>query len=142
MKAVSSLNSQIEIMNWTPVLIIGAIVVFFIVMKRSGQISARDARLHWQQGALVVDVRSPGEFNSGHLPAAINLPLDEITAALPQREADKNRVILLHCQSGMRSGLAKSKLKALGYAQVFNLGSYGRAEKILNQSSSFPPPAK
>ena len=109
-------------MNWTPLLIIGAIVVFFIVLKRSGQISAKEALACLKAGALVVDVRSPGEFNSGHLPAAINLPLDEITTTLPQRQADKNRDILLHCQSGMRSGLAKNKLKALGYTQVFNLG--------------------
>lgn len=120
-------------MNWTPILIAAGMVVFFILLKRSGQISARDARLHVQQGALVVDVRSPGEFNAGHLPAAINIPLDEIGITLPQRVADKNRVILLHCQSGLRSGLAKNRLTGLGYANVFNLGSYGRAEGILNR---------
>jgi rhodanese-related sulfurtransferase len=39
--------------------------------------------------------------------------------------------VLLHCQSGMRSGLAMKKLKRLGYANVFNLGSYSRASHIV-----------
>ena len=78
----------------------------------------------------VLDVRSPGEFNSGHLPVAINMPLDEIETVLPRRVTDKNQVLLLHCASGMRSGMALRKLKSLGYANVFNLGSFNRAGKI------------
>jgi phage shock protein E len=118
-------------MNWTPLLIVAAVVVIVFMMKRAGQISAKDALAHLKNGALVVDVRSRSEFNSGHLSAAINLPLDEIETILPQRVKDKNQVLLLHCQSGMRSGMAKQKLKGMGYANVFNLGSYGRAESIL-----------
>ena len=75
-------------------------------------------------------MRTAGEFGSGHLPNTINLPLDEIESSLPRRVKDKNQVILLHCQSGMRSGVAKKKLNGLGYANAFNLGSYGRAEQI------------
>lgn len=85
-------------------------------------------------GALVIDVRSPGEFQAGHLPKALNIPLDEIETALPERVKNKNQPLLLHCASGMRSGIAKNKLQRLGYANAFNLGSYGRAESILKQS--------
>jgi rhodanese-related sulfurtransferase len=81
---------------------------------------------------LVIDVRSAGEYSSGHLPRAINLPLDDIEVSLPRRVRDKNQALLLHCQSGMRSGVAKKKLKALGYANAFNLGSYGRAAQIVD----------
>ena len=119
-------------MNWTVTLIIAAVVVVIFILKRTGQISTRDAHRYLNKGALVIDVRSPGEFNSGHLPNAINLPLDEIETALPSRVTDKKQVLLLHCQSGMRSGLAKKKLNGLGYAYVFNLGSYGRAAKIVS----------
>jgi rhodanese-related sulfurtransferase len=80
-------------------------------------------------------VRSPGEFNSGHLAKAINIPVDEIEMALPKRVKDKNQVLLLHCASGMRSGVAKGKLNGMGYANAFNLGSYGRAAKIVNCQS-------
>jgi phage shock protein E len=120
-------------MNWTTTLIITAVVAVVFMLKTAGQISAKDALAHLKNGALVIDVRSPGEFNSGHLSAALNLPLDEIETALPRRVPDKNQVLLLHCQSGMRSGMAQRKLKSMGYAKVFNLGSYGRAESILKQ---------
>lgn len=119
--------------NWPPILIAGGVIAAFFLLKRAGQISARDARAHLKNGALVIDVRSPGEFNSGHLSTAINLPLDEIETALPPRVKDKNQVLLLHCLSGTRSGLAKNRLKSLGYTNVFNLGSYGRAKSILQQ---------
>jgi rhodanese-related sulfurtransferase len=46
---------------------------------------------------------------------------------------DKNQALLLHCQSGVRSGVARKKLIALGYPNAFNLGSYGRAMQIVNE---------
>jgi rhodanese-related sulfurtransferase len=119
-------------MNWTPFLILAAIVAVVLIMKKAGQISTTEALAHLKNGALVIDVRSPGEFSSGHLAKAINIPLDEIETALPKRVKDKNQVLLLHCASGMRSGMAKSKLKALGYTNAFNLGSYGRAAGIVD----------
>jgi len=120
-------------MNWIAILIVAAGVAIIFIMKRSGQISAEEAREHLQNGALVIDVRSRGEFNSGHLARAINMPVDEIEAILPGRVPDKNQVLLLHCQSGMRSGMAKKRLNGIGYPNAFNLGSYGRAESILKQ---------
>jgi phage shock protein E len=120
-------------MNGVALLIFAAVVAVVFVIKRAAQISASTARVHLKNGALVIDVRSAGEFNSGHLPVAINLPLDELETALPRRVKDRNQVLLLHCLSGTRSGLAKIKLKRMGYPNVFNLGSYGRAERILKQ---------
>ena len=120
-------------MNWTTILVIAAIITVIFMIKKSGQISPKDALAYLKNSALVIDVRSPGEFNSGHLPTAINIPLEEIETALPRRAKDKNQTLLLHCQSGMRSGMAKQKLKGMGYTYVFNLGSYGRAESILKQ---------
>jgi len=102
------------------------------MIKQSGQISAKDALEKMKTGALVIDVRSPGEFSSGHLTKAINIPLDEIETALPKRVQDKNQVLLLHCASGMRSGMAKNKLNGMGYTNAFNLGSYGRATGIVD----------
>jgi phage shock protein E len=122
-------------MNWTPLLIVAAVVAVVFIIKRTGQISARNALAYLKGGALVIDVRSPGEFKSGHLPTALNLPLDEIKTVLPRRVKDKNQVLLLHCASGMRSGMAKEKLKQMGYLNVHNLGSYGRAENILKQAN-------
>jgi len=121
-------------MNWTTTLIIAAIVAVAFTIKKRGQISAQDALEKLNTGALVIDVRSPGEYNSGHLAKAVNIPLCDIETALPKLVKDKNQVVLLHCASGMRSGMAKSKLIGMGYTNAFNLGGYGRAESILKQA--------
>ena len=114
-------------MNTTTIVIVAVFAVIFM-MNKSGQISAKDALEKLKGGALVIDVRSAGEFSSGHLAKAVNIPLDEIESALPKRVKDKNQALLLHCASGM----AKTKLLGLGYTNAFNLGSYDRAEKIVN----------
>ena len=120
-------------MHWTTVCIVVGFILVFFWLKRRGQISEKDARMHLNNGALLVDVRTPSEFASGHLPDAINFPLDEIEVKLPRRVKDKNQAVLLHCQSGMRSGIAVKKLKSLGYANAFNLGSYGRAAQMVRE---------
>ena len=98
------------------------------------RLSEETARKHLAQGALVIDVRSPEEFREGHVPDAINLPLGELRESLPRRVKDKTQVLLLHCLSGGRSGLARQQLRRLGYANAFNLGSYARADKIVRSA--------
>jgi phage shock protein E len=120
-------------MNWTAVCIILAVFLAVFLLKRVSQISSKEALAHLKSGALLIDVRTPSEFSAGHLPSAINIPLDQIETALPRRVTDKSQVLLLHCQSGMRSGLANKKLKALGYSNAFNVGSYGRAAEIVGK---------
>ena len=60
--------------------------------------------------------------------------LDKLRESLPHRVKDKNQVVLLHCLSGGRSGIAKGQARGLGYANTFNLGSYARAEKIVRSA--------
>ena len=91
------------------------------------------ARQHLKDGALLVDVRSTGEFNSQHLTGAVNFPHDQIGELLPPRHPDKNQTLLLYCRSGRRSGIAENRLRELGYTNVFNLGSYSQAEKALTR---------
>ena len=119
-------------MKWTTILIIAVALAVILMLKRTGQISSIDAKEHLKQGALVIDVRSPGEFNSGHMPSAINIPLDVLEAAMPVRLPDRNQVLLLHCQSGMRSGVAVKKLRSLDYTNTFNLGSLSRARAVVD----------
>ena len=120
-------------MNWITILIVVAAIALFLMVSKAGQISAKDAIGYLKNGALVIDVRTAGEFNSGHLTNAINIPLDQIATAVPERVKDKSQVLLLHCASGMRNGMAQKKLNSLGYTNAFNLGSYGRAKSILQQ---------
>jgi phage shock protein E len=119
-------------MNWIALLFVVLVFVALLWIRKLGQISAKDAHMLLRNGAMVVDVRTAGEFVSGHLPLAVNLPLNEIETDLPHFVRHKGQVMLLHCHSGVRSGIAMKKLKALGYAHVYNLGSYERATSIVN----------
>jgi phage shock protein E len=121
-------------MNWNIVLVSGLIVAVFIGLKRLGLVSAKAARRLLKQGALIVDVRSAVEFRTGHLPDAVNIPLDELPDSLARAISDKNQVLLLYCLSGARSGSARRMLKGMGYQNVFNLGSLTRARKILGNT--------
>lgn len=79
-----------------------------------------------QPGAcLVVDVRSPSEFQTGHVDGAINLPLDRLSAECAQALPDKSQPLVLCCLSGARSGMAAQWLRQQGYQQVINGGSVG-----------------
>jgi rhodanese-related sulfurtransferase len=74
-----------------------------------------------KQGAMIVDVRSPEEFKGGHVKGAVNIPLPSLQANMSK--IPKNKTIITCCASGMRSGSAKSLLKASGY-DVHNGGSW------------------
>jgi phage shock protein E len=121
-------------MDWIIVAITVVLLIGYIFLRRRGQISADIAAAYLRQGALVIDVRSPAEYGTGHLKGAVNMPLQQIDSLVGNQVKDKNKVLLLHCQSGVRSGMAKNRLTALGYTRVYNLGSYDRAAHILGRS--------
>ncbi len=98
-----------------------------------GQISTREAGELLKQGALIVDVRTATEFHDGHLPGAVNVPIDQIESQIGHYALNKEHVLLLHCQSGMRSALAKRKLTEMGYRKAYDLGSYTRAMRAAAQ---------
>jgi rhodanese-related sulfurtransferase len=76
-----------------------------------------------QQGAEIIDVRTKGEFTSGHIKGSKNIPLNTLNNNLKQLK-DKEKTYLLCCASGMRGGSAKSIMKSKGYNNVFNAGSW------------------
>jgi phage shock protein E len=82
------------------------------------------------EGAIIVDVRSKGEFASGHIEGSINIPVDALASNLNKLK-DKNKVIITCCASGMRSAAAKGILKSNGYATVFNGGGWGSLDRKL-----------
>jgi len=77
-------------------------------------------------GAVVIDVRTPGEFAEAHLPNATNLPLDTIGEHLTDVDklvdGDKARAIVLYCAAGSRAAKAKRVLDDAGYLRVVNGG--------------------
>ncbi len=90
-----------------------------------------DFALLVKEGAIVVDVRTPGEFNSGHIKGSRNIPLDIIKNKITELKKLQKPVITV-CRSGARSGMAKSILTASGLV-AYNGGAWSELErKILN----------
>ncbi|MBX2898550.1 MAG: rhodanese-like domain-containing protein [Cyclobacteriaceae bacterium] len=75
------------------------------------------------KGAVIVDVRTKGEFAGGHIKGSVNIPVD-VLKNNTSRLVDKSKPIITCCASGMRSGVAKNILRAQGYEQVYNGGSW------------------
>mgnify|MGYP000415380642 FL=1 len=73
-------------------------------------------------GAVIIDVRSPGEFAGGGIPGSENIPLGSIPGKIKQIKSLEVPVICV-CASGMRSGAAKSQLSAAG-VEAYNGGSW------------------
>ncbi|MCC6822777.1 MAG: rhodanese-like domain-containing protein [Verrucomicrobia subdivision 3 bacterium] len=105
-------------------------------MQRVSSASPEMLRKYLREGALVIDVRSPQEYRGGHVPGALNIPLNELSDQLPRDVPDKDKVLLLHCLSGMRSRNGQRQLQRLGYKNVFNLGSLHRAKQIVSEASN------
>jgi rhodanese-related sulfurtransferase len=76
-----------------------------------------------QQGAIILDVRSPREFAGGHISGSLNIPVETLSRSLGKLK-DKNRPIITCCASGSRSRIAANILKAQGYANVHNGGGW------------------
>ncbi len=64
---------------------------------------------------LVIDVRSPQEFAAGHIPGAVNIPLDELSRKLEQMKVSKDTTLVTTCEHGGRSSRAAVELQKLGY---------------------------
>ncbi len=69
----------------------------------------------------LLDVRTPEEFKSGHIPGSVNLPLDKI-GRIESLIPDKTARIFVYCHSGARSQMACRILSQLGYENVTNIG--------------------
>ena len=71
---------------------------------------------------IILDVRRPDEFASGHIPGAVNIPNETISRDdIPQLPV-KDQLILVYCRSGNRSKQASGKLAALGYTNIKEFG--------------------
>ena len=109
-----------------PIMIIPAAIVvagglLFYRFRMAGDVTGAEAHRLVAAGARLIDVRSPAEFQEGHLPGAVNIPV----ATLPDRLNEvgpKEGTAVLYCRSGFRSGRAAALLRASGFSDVRNLG--------------------
>ncbi len=75
--------------------------------------------------SVVLDVRTIGEYSSGHIPGSINIPVDQIDD-VAKKYADKTTPLYIYCLSGARSAGAARALNHMGYTKVVDMGGIGR----------------
>lgn len=88
--------------------------------------------LQISDNAFLVDVRTPGEYASGHVAGSVNIPLDQIQSQLAKFKGKTE--IVVFCRSGMRSSQAKSILERNGFKNVINGGTWNRVNQIVQQN--------
>jgi rhodanese-related sulfurtransferase len=94
------------------------------------EISRAEAREMLDSGAQLVDVRADHEWEAGHLPGAVHIPLPELPARI--EEIEKDRPVILYCRGGNRSTMATVALAEAGYdAAKLSEGATGWEEEGL-----------
>lgn len=82
------------------------------------------------QGAIILDVRTKGEYQGGHIKNSVNIPLQELPNQM--NKLNKEKTIITCCASGMRSATAKSLLLSNGFSKVYNGGGWASLQRELN----------
>lgn len=95
--------------------------VWFVL--KGGKASPEQVQGFVSEGATIVDVRTPGEFASGHHARAVNIPLDQIAARAS--ELGEGTRVVVYCRSGARSARAAQILRGKGF-QVLDAGTQAR----------------
>jgi rhodanese-related sulfurtransferase len=100
-----------------------AVLAYEASRARSGgqSVGPMDAVRLMNQGAVLFDVRSQSEFDSGHILDAKHVPQDQLASSAEALKKHKDKVVIACCESGMRSGAAARVLQAQGFTKVVNL---------------------
>ena len=109
-------------------------IIFLILIFAKTTVSlANDVAA--QDTPFWIDVRTPAEYETGHLPGSRNINFDRIGAGIVEITGSRDAPIILYCRSGRRSGLAKQALEQLGYTNVINAGGI---EDVLRRADIDP----
>ena len=113
-------------MLWKIVLgVVAVLAAGVLYIKLSAvRVPAEDARKLVASGALLLDVRTQGEYKDGGIDGSVNIPIQELPGRLDEL-GTKDHPIVVYCQSGGRSAMAKRLLEGNGFTKVHDLGSIG-----------------
>jgi len=111
------------------IVLFGAVLLAFTPAAKTKdstvmKINAQQAKniMDTTQGYIILDVRTPSEYENGHVPGAILLPDYELKEKAASILKDKEQVILVYCRSGSRSSRAAKNLVDLGYTNIYDFG--------------------
>ncbi len=94
-----------------------------------GVVDGETARALVAQGVQVLDVRTPREFQAGHLPGAVNIPLEQM-ASRYREIGPLSTQILIYCRTGRRSAAATKILREKGFTRIYDLQAYQRWREV------------
>lgn len=121
-------------------ILILSVIMFGVVLSPAG-FYAEETRVHWidvnsmkkileEQAPVIVDVRTPREYEQGHIPGAVNVPLDDLRANRALLDAHKDQPVLLYCRTVNRTVRALWLLEGRGFKMIYALkggyANYGR----------------
>ena len=95
-----------------------------------GQVDANEYEKIFSPDNVLIDVRTPSEYQRGHLKNAKNIPYDKIEEDIKYFVPDKEQTIVVYCLSGKRANIAEKKLKSLGYKNIINGGKFKDLEVL------------
>lgn len=99
------------------------------LQKLLGLGSDVDVKALVNEGAVIVDVRTAGEYARGHVKGSVNMPLDRLSQHVAKLKK-MNKTIITCCQSGNRSGIAAKQLNAQGL-EAYNGGGWYSVQRAL-----------
>lgn len=119
-------------MWWVVASVVGiGLVALFLMASRPAQNNPSVAALSPQQYVtdfaqtdqphLLIDVRTPQEFAEGHIPGAVNIPVDALASRLA--EVPQGQPVVVYCRSGNRSATASQILAGAGYTSIYDMGA-------------------
>jgi phage shock protein E len=97
--------------------------------------NASAAQAQLPADAVWIDVRTPAEYASGHLPQALLIPFDSIEVGVAELGLAKGTPIYLYCAVGGRAEKARQSLQALGYTNVTNVGGLDNARQVAGEAA-------
>ncbi len=112
-KCCSKPTSYIKILGAIALLLLGLLIVQTLLPEKA-----------LTKKVVIIDVRTPSEYNTGHIEEAINIPHDMIAKRIEEVVKEKDTEIHLYCRSGRRAEIAKKTLESMGYTNVINKGGY------------------
>lgn len=107
-------------------LVLSCIVIFFsvsaVACKSGGPPPKKDVITQALEapGAMIIDVRSPGEWSGGHVDGAIHVPVKDVASRMLTIQPDKDTQLIVYCAAGVRAAKAETILTEMGYTKILN----------------------